>query len=221
MIDYHFFFDYNLVMIEEDMKMKFKRNRRLNNKGFTLIELLAVIVILAIVMGISATNVLNSINQSRKSSLLSTAQNAANTLNTWISEDMIQTDNSKKKLGDDFITKSQQDSNWHCLSEFTSIINAGKSASLVNALSLNEKDLVIVNGKGVPTTSNNVTQAPTVTGIASTSTCSALRYNSSTGGYEILLVAVNGGKYYVSSNGYATYNYAFSRASEAGTKITD
>ena len=82
-----------------------KRNKkRLDNKGFTLIELLAVIVILAIVMGISANSVLNSINQSRKSSLHSTAQNAANNLITWISEDMIQTDNANKKLGDTFIS---------------------------------------------------------------------------------------------------------------------
>ena len=98
-----------------------KRNKkRLDNKGFTLIELLAVIVILAIVMGISANSVLNSINQSRKSSLHSTAQNAANNFNTWISEDMIVTDNAQKKLGDTFISDSQ-DNEWHCIAEFTSI----------------------------------------------------------------------------------------------------
>lgn len=201
-----------------------KRNKkRLDNKGFTLIELLAVIVILAIVMGISANSVLNSINQSRKSSLHSTAQNAANNLNTWISEDMIQTDNANKKLGDTFISDSQ-DNEWHCIAEFTSIVNKGKAASLMNALSLNTKDLVLTTS-GVPVVASGKTPTPTVKGVDTGSTCSALRYNSSTGGYEILLVAKNGGKYYVSADGYAkdgeNKNYAFSRASEAGTNIND
>ena len=210
------------------MKMlKMIRNRKkLDNKGFTLIELLAVIVILAIVMGISANNILNSINQSRKSSLHSTAQNAANNLNTWISEDMIQTDNAQKKLGDDFISGSQ-DGEWHCIAEFTSIVNKGKAASLMNALSLNTKDLVLTTSS-VPVVASGKTPTPTVKGVDTGSTCSALRYNSSTGGYEILLVAKNGGKYYVSADKYAlddathkNRNYAFSRASEAGTDIND
>ncbi|MDY4996946.1 MAG: type II secretion system protein [Bacilli bacterium] len=204
-----------------------KRNKkRLDNKGFTLIELLAVIVILAIVMGISANSVLNSINQSRKSSLHSTAQNAANNLNTWISEDMIVTDNAQKKLGDDFISGSQ-DNEWHCIAEFTSIVNKGKAASLMNALSLNTKDLVLTTSS-VPVVASGKTPTPTVKGVDTGSTCSALRYNSSTGGYEILLVAKNGGKYYVSADKYAlddathkNRNYAFSRASEAGTDIND
>ncbi len=200
-----------------------KNKKRLDNKGFTLIELLAVIVILAIVMGISANSVLNSINQSRKSSLHSTAQNAANNLNTWISEDMIQTDNANKKLGDTFISDSQ-DSEWHCIAEFTSIVNKGKAASLMNALSLNTKDLVLTTS-GVPVVASGKTPTPTVKGVDTGSTCSALRYNSSTGGYEVLLVAKNGGKYYVSADGYAAAdankNYAFSRASEAGTDIND
>ena len=201
-----------------------KRNKkRLDNKGFTLIELLAVIVILAIVMGISANNILNSINQSRKSSLHSTAQNAANNLNTWISEDMIQTDNAQKKLGDDFISGSQNGA-WHCIAEFSSIVNKGKAASLMNALSLNTKDLVLTTSS-VPVVASGKTSTPTVKGVDTGSTCSALRYNSSTGGYEVLLVAKNGGKYYVSADGYAAAdankNYAFSRASEAGTDISD
>lgn len=204
-----------------------KRNKkRLDNKGFTLIELLAVIVILAIVMGISANSLLNSINQSRKSSLHSTAQNAANNLNTWISEDMIVTDNAQKKLGDDFISGSQ-DNEWHCIAEFTSIVNKGKAASLMNALSLNTKDLVLTTSS-VPVVASGKTPTPTVKGVDTGSTCSALRYNSSTGGYEVLLVAKNGGKYYVSADKYAlddathkNRNYAFSRASEAGTDIND
>lgn len=209
-----------------------------NKKGFTLIELLAVIVILAIVMGISANSVLNSINSSRKSSLYSAAQNAANSLNTWISEDMIVTDNAKKKLGDDFINGSQ-DSNWHCLADFQ-IRNAdGKAGDptveLTKALSLNEKDVDLKvtkidknTNKATNVPATPVTAHPTVTGTAGEGTCSALRYNSSTGGYEVLLVAVNGGKYYVSADNYAVnsdshhnMNYAFSRASEPGTDISD
>ena len=205
------------------LKMIRKNRKKLDNKGFTLIELLAVIVILAIVMGISANSVLNSINQSRKSSLHSTAQNAANNLNTWISEDMIVTDNAQKKLGDDFISGSQ-DGAWHCIAEFTSIVNKGKAASLMNALSLNTKDLVLTTSS-VPVVASGKTPTPTVKGVDTGSTCSALRYNSSTGGYEVLLVAKNGGKYYVSADGYAAAdankNYAFSRASEAGTDIND
>ncbi len=213
------------------LEMIRKNRKKLDNKGFTLIELLAVIVILAIVMGISANSVLNSINSSRKSSLYSAAQNAANSLNTWISEDMIVTDNAQKKLGDDFINNSQN-GEWHCLAEFPSIVNKGNAASLTNALSLNTKDLVLTESTTekptVPTKSAGKTDTPKVTGGDDGSTCSALRYNSSTGGYEILLVAKNIGKYYVSADKYAlndathhNRNYAFSRASEAGTDIND
>ena len=215
------------------LEMIRKNRKKLDNKGFTLIELLAVIVILAIVMGISANSVLNSINSSRKSSLYSTAQNAANSLNTWISEDMIVTDDAKKKLGDIFISKSQ-DGKWHCLADFQ-IRNADgqtgtPTVDLTKALSLNEKDVDLSTTKSNPSNvpATPVTTSPSVTGKKGEGTCSALRYNSSTGGYEVLLVAVNGGKYYVSADNYAVnsdshhnMNYAFSRASEPGTDISD
>ena len=97
----------------------------------------------------------------------------------------------------------------------------------MNALSLNTKDLVLITSS-VPVVASGKTPTPTVKGVDTGSTCSALRYNSSTGGYEILLVAKNGGKYYVSADKYAlndathkNRNYAFSRASEAGTDIND
>ena len=187
------------------MKLNIFKRKKLNNKGFTLIELLAVVVILAIVMGIAATSVLNSINNSRTSSLYSTAQNAANTLNTWVAEDMLITDNSKKHLGDTWITNSQT-GNWICLgqSSIANITNAGTSASLMNALSLNATDLIIVPDG----TFNHNSTDPN---------CSALKYNKSTGGYEVVLVAKNGGKYYVSSE---TSHYAYSRAKGANEKIT-
>lgn len=187
--------------------------KRLDNKGFTLIELLAVIVILAIVMGISATSVLNSINNSRMSSLHSTAQNAANTLNTWVAEDMLVTNNNDKKLGDDFVRASQT-GDWICLGNIGNIKNRGSSASLAKALSLTTEDLKLTGT--APRLQNGAYT------INITSTCSALRYNTSTGGYEILLVAVNGGKYYVSTNGTnGANNFAFSRASGTGVKLTD
>lgn len=193
--------------------MKKLNVKRLDNRGFTLIELLAVIVILAIVMGISATSVLNSINNSRMSSLHSTAQNAANTLNTWVAEDMLVTNNADKKLGDNFVSSSQT-GDWMCLGTIGDINNRGTAASLAKALSLSAEDLKLTGA--APTLSNGTYN------ITITSTCSALRYNSSTGGYEILLVAVNGGKYYVSTNGTnGANNFAFSRASGTGVKLTD
>ena len=205
------------------------KRKRLNNKGFTLIELLAVVVILAIVMGISATSVLTSINNSRKSSLHSTAQTAANTLNTWISEDMLVTSNTSKKLGDYFITATQGENanTWICLSGLK-IQNADKTATeepnteLWKALSLNETDFYLTDMNEDSTAKNPIVNdslevTVTVNGVANT--CSALRYNSSTGGYEVLLVARNGGKYFVSSE--PGKNYAFSRANEAGVLISD
>lgn len=194
------------------MRLKNINRRKLNNKGFTLIELLAVVVILAIVMGIAATSVLNSINNSRKSSLYSTAQNAANTLNTWISEDMIVTDNDKKKLGDAFVTSSQTNS-WICFDETTQITNGGNGeAFLYAALGLSKNDILIDNSKS----------APTATTASATVNCSAYRYNKSTGAYEVLLVAKPNGKFWVSNNGTnGANNYAFSRADAAGKDNID
>lgn len=190
------------------LKMIRKNRKKLDNKGFTLIELLAVIVILAIVMGISATSVLNSINNSRKSSLYSTAQNAANTLNTWISEDMIETNNTKKKLGDAFLTSSQT-GNWICFDTTTTITNGGTAAKLINALGFSDQDIVIGTKYSAPSTS-------------ALPGCSAYRYNKGTGGYEILLVAKQNGKFWVSNNGTnGVSNYAYSRANAAGTAIND
>ena len=225
-IDYQLFFYYNLVNNRGGYEMKnFMKRKRLNNKGFTLIELLAVVVILAIVMGISATSVLNSINNSRSSSLHSTAQTAANTLNTWISEDMLVTSNKSKKLGDDFIAETQGETKadtWICLSGLK-IQNADKTAEtasteLWKALSLNEKD-VDLTGNSLPTFDKENSKYSIVIDSNDAYTCSALRYNSSTGGYEVLLVARNGGKYFVSSEKDA--NYAFSRAEGPGVSITD
>ena len=183
-----------------------RKFKKLNRKGFTLIELLAVIFILAIVMGIAANSVLSSINNSRSSSLYSTAQNAANTLNTWVAEDMVLTDNNLKHLGDDFVSSSQIGT-WICLgnSGISSISNAGSSATLLSVLGLNEKDIVI----GTDYSGPNVTS-----GSEADPACSALKYNKGTNGYEILLVAKTGGKYYVSSD---KLHFAYSNSAGPNT----
>lgn len=209
--------------------MKKVNRKRLNNKGFTLIELLAVVVILSIVMGITGNAVLNSINNSRISTLHSTAQNAANTLNTWISEDMLVLNNGDRKLGDAFITATQGSGTkdtWICLDTLV-IMNAASgtpSKKLTEALSLSTADFITSNDKYKNASNREVKAAAPTSGTTytidnSTNTkCSAVRYNSSISGYEILLVAKSGGKYFVTSK---NNNYAFSRATASGVNITD
>lgn len=185
--------------------------KRLNNKGFTLVELLAVVVILAIVMGIAATSVLNSINNSRRSTLYSAAQNAANNLNTWVTEDAVVTDANDKKLGDGFLNATQGTNvdTWICLGNaaIEEINNGGEAANLLNALGLSENDIVI--NKEVSFSEETSSADPN---------CSALRYNSSSGGYEFLLVAKSGGKYYVTGD---TKHFAYSRATGSNVAIND
>ena len=216
-IDYCLFFCYYLFIKIRRM-FYMKMFEKLNRKGFTLIELLAVIVILAIVMGISATSVLNSINNSRRSSLYSNAQSVANTLNTWVGEDMLITDDIKQHLGTGFITYTQTTmvNKWICIgyNATASIQNGGSSTTLVKALKLSDKDLVFstanVTTAGIKIT-NGVLEH---TNENLTPGCSAIKYNSSTGGYEVLLVAKNAGRYYVSSD---SIHYAYSSA-DAGNK---
>ena len=192
-----------------------KKFKRLNRKGFTLIELLAVIVILAIVMGIAANSVLTSINNSRKSSLYSAAQNAANTLNNWATEDAMVSSANQKVLGDDFINAlgSSNTNKWVCLNtgNVAKIVNrdanGAANTSLLTALGLSDKDIVVSTEATKPPTDAGA--APVETGNASAKTCSAIRYNSSFGGYELLLVARSGGKFYVTTD---TTHYAYNRA---------
>lgn len=198
---------------------KVNNRKRLNNKGFTLVELLAVVVILALVMGIAASSMLNTMNSSRKSTLHSAAQTAASNLNNWIADDMLATTASEQKLGNTFITNTQSTNvnTWICLDTTTTISNKGTPATLVNVLGLSTDDIVI------STVSPGSAGAYTIKSDDATvtnNTCSAYRYNSSTGGYEFLLVAKNGGKYYVAADG-AGKNYAFSRAAGPNTMIND
>lgn len=193
--------------------MKKIDRKRLNNKGFTLVELLAVVLILSLVMGIAATSMLSTMNSSRKSTLHSAAQTAATNLNNWIADDMLATTTNEQKLGNDFVkaTQTTAPNTWICLgsSSIADISNKGTPATLLNVLGLNDEDIVI------STTSPGDAGSYTIT---DNTTCSALRYNSSTGGYEFFLNAKNGGKYYVASS---DDNYAFSRASASNKKIND
>ena len=186
--------------------------KRLNNKGFTLIELLAVIVILAIVMGISANAVLTSINNSRKSALYSAAQNAANTINNWATEDAMASTSSQKVLGDSFINALKSGS-WVCLNtgNIQKIVNrdtaGAANTNFLVALGISTNDIVLTDGGSlVP---DGTAPKEGVSGGATKNTCSAIKYNSSFGGYELLLIAKNGGKYYVTTD---SSHYAYSRA---------
>lgn len=218
------------------MRLKNINRRKLNNKGFTLIELLAVVVILAIVMGIAATSVLSSINNSRSSTLLSTAQNAANQLNTWASEDALATEIGNMHIGTDSkfyeeVVSGNSGANagkWVCLNDTLKVNNGGSKVGILTALGLkgaadgatgdNKGDIVV--GDSEPTVNDGTAAGSKAGTTATRGTCSAVRYNTKIGAYEILLTANKQGKYYVAKDG-ETKNYAFSRASAYATQIGD
>ena len=187
-----------------------KNRKKLNNKGFTLIELLAVVVILAIVMGIVGVSVLNPINSTRRSTLYSTVKNAANNLNTWVTEDAIVMDSSMKKVGQDFLDRTMT-GEWICLDSNLMINNGGQQTSLMSLLGLSDKDILVGNSYTAESKDNdgNVTGNPS---------CSALRYNSTTGGYEFVLVAKTDGKYYVAGD---KLHFAYSSANSFNESINN
>lgn len=185
-----------------------KNRRKLNNKGFTLIELLAVVVILAIVMGLVGVTVLNPINSTRRSSLYSTADNSSRNLNTWVTEDAGEYDSSRMILGSDFMDRTMT-GEWICLDNNLMINNGGEPKSLMSALGLSSKDIVI----GSTFTAEAKDSDGNVIGNPS---CSALRYNSTTGGYEFVLVAKADGKYYVAGD---KLHFAYSSANSFNESI--
>lgn len=202
------------------MRLKNINRRKLNNKGFTLIELLAVIVILAIVMGLAANSVINSINNSRKSTLHSTAQGAANSLNTWVTEDSAVTNDANKTLSDEFIKATQEDNrdSWLCISNTSLKVNFKGGSSLMVALGLSDKDIVT---DGTTPSFNDSTKTYTISENKSATdqnTCSAIRYNSSIGSYEVLLVAKRNGKFYVAAE---NQHFSFNRATGTNESISD
>ena len=193
---------------------------KLNKKGFTLIELLAVVVILAIVMGISGSSVINSMNRARRNSLLSAAQNAANTINEWYAEDQL-APADEQKLGVSFATSTQSDSTkdtWICIGSINinnGGSNGGSSLSLSNALGLSDDDFNLTGA-----TTGYTGTGKSYSNIASDAEqCSAFRFSTKSGGYEVLLIASKKGKFYVNADG-ADKNFAFSKASKSAQIIS-
>ena len=188
--------------------MKVSR-KKLNNKGFTLIELLAVVVILAIVMGIAiSSGLLGTVSNSRRTLLLSNAKKSAVNLNTWVSADMEVMDSSEKKLGHDF-SSATMNGEWICLNESLTINNGGDSTTLMKALGLSSKDIVVGT--------NFIAETKNDDGVATGDpSCSAIRYDSYNGGYELLLVASPDGKYYVAED---KVHFAYSSASAINESI--
>ena len=182
--------------------------KKLNNKGFTLIELLAVVVILAIVMGIVISSGLGSVTSSRRTLLLSNAQKAALNLNTWYGEDMLVMDSNDKKLGQSF-SNATMSGDWVCLNDSLMINNGGEFTTLMKALGLSSKDIVVGT--------NFVAETKNDSGVATGDpSCSAIRYDSNNGGYELLLVASANGKYYVAED---KVHFAYSSASAINESI--
>lgn len=172
--------------------------KKLNRKGFTLIELLAVIVILAIILVVTVPNIINSINDARISSIHNLAVSVANTYDTAFAQDLVATD-ANKLLGN--IPESVT-ANWKCIGTLKSTTGNNKELSEILGLS---RDDVILTG----TPLSNTTAAPTTTElgkIAAPGTCSSIRiYN---GKAEVVLVATQGGKFYVAQK----HTYALSTA---------
>ena len=183
--------------------------KKLDNKGFTLIELLAVVVILAIVLGLVLNSgVLGSVTNSKRTLLLSTAQKAAINLNTWATEDILVMDANEKKLGQNFLSTTMT-GEWICLNDNIVINNGGKSTTLIKALGLSGNDIVLGTTFSAETKDN--------AGVSiKDPSCSAIRYDSGTDGYELLLVAAVGGKYYVSED---KVHFAYSSANSVNESI--
>ena len=185
--------------------------KKLDNKGFTLIELLAVVVILAIVLGlVFSSGVLGSVTSSKRTLLLSTAQKSALNLNTWIAEDILVMSDAEKKLGQNFLSTTMS-GEWICLNDNMIINNGGNATTLIKALGFSTNDIVVGTTFTAEVKDNS--------GIATADpSCSAIRYDSSKDGYELLLVAAPGGKYYVNED---KVHFAYSSASSINESINN
>ena len=181
--------------------------KKLNRKGFTLIELLAVIVIMAIILIVTVPNIIQSINDARTNSIHNLAVSVANTYDTAYGQDLVAS-STTKVLGNipEYMTSS-----WQCIGDLTPTKNASITKSLPEVLGLNSTD-VILEGT-VPGGTSNAMTATELEAIVSTTaapTCSAIRLRN--GAAEVLLVAANGGRFYVAQY----HTYALSTASSFG-----
>ena len=167
--------------------------KKLNRKGFTLVELLAVIVILAIIVGIVFPQIMNSINNSRISAIHTSAKEIVRWWENAVGADALVTDESQRQIPSDILSNVTTD--WKCMDSITS---ASTSKNLFDIAGLSKADLVTAGSSGSIAGDFDVKNT-------SSTTCSAVRYNSA-GGIDVLLVAKNGGKYYIS--GKTTYGYS-------------
>lgn len=179
--------------------------KKLNRKGFTLIELLAVIVIMAIILIVTVPNIIQSINDARTNSIHNLAVSVANTYNTAYGQDLVATD---KVLGN---IPEKVNSTWQCIGDIYSDNNGTKVRDLSDVLGLSNADLVLTveaDAEGNKKIANE-----TNLGASNyTDYCSSIRiYN---GGAEVILIAKQGGRFYVAQE----TTYAYSEASSANAK---
>ena len=179
--------------------------KKLNRKGFTLIELLAVIVIMAIILIVTVPNIIQSINDARTNSIHNLAVSAANSYNTAYGQDLVATN---KVLGDipEEITEG-----WQCIGDFAPGKALNTTKSLAEVLGLSASDVVLdatTNDDKMTDEKLTVNASTGKSGVTST-TCSAIRLKN--GGAEVVLVAANGGRFYVAQK----ITYAYSKDTSA------
>lgn len=172
---------------------------KLNRRGFTLIELLAVIVILAIIIVITVPTILDSMDTSRKSSLHSSAKGIANWYDEAVVADQLVGTNERKLTG---ILEMVVDDKWVCIG---SLVNTASSTDNPNYGGKSFADMTELLASDVNLSTTNVYNG-TESSITS-NTCSSIRNGRN--GVEVLLVAVRGGRFDVSSE---SVTYALSSA---------
>ena len=176
------------------MKMK-----KLNRKGFTLIELLAVIVIMAIILIVTVPNIIQSINDARVNSIHNLAVSVANSYDTMYGQDLLATD-ANKVLGD---IPERVTNTWKCIAHLDFTSTKGKKNKLADVLGLSKDDV------NLGTTAPTMNEGELTTSAITSDTCSAIRLKN--GKAEVLLVAKDGGRFYVAQN----HTYAISTAAKA------
>ena len=176
--------------------------KKLNRKGFTLIELLAVIVIMAIILVVTVPNIIQSINDARVSSIHNLAVSAAKSYNNIYAQDLIVPNPDNRTLGK--IPEKITDS-WQCIGNLKTGVTTG--TPLAEILGFNEADLVLT---GTVPAGTNAAMTSTQTDSITVSNCSAIRIRN--GVAEVVLVAANGGRFYVAQK----HTYALSTATAGG-----
>ena len=178
--------------------------KKLNRKGFTLIELLAVIVIMAIILVVTVPNIIQSINDARANSLHNLAVATANTYNTAYGQDLVASAGNKI-LGN---IPEQINSSWQCIDELVN--NNGTpddttdDVPLSKILGLSNSDVVLDNEDDIRATHTKVNKK-----TVESDACSSIKLNN--GSAEVILVAKNGGRFYVAQK----ITYAYSKDTSA------